>query len=306
MSITAARIIEDALAAGRRSATLPAGIYREKLAVECEGLSLCGEGADSTIISWNDCAKMHDTDENMLGTFRSYTAFFRAERLHMSDLTVENTAGQGDVVGQAVAAYFDCREAYIERCRFLGHQDTVFTAPLPERPVIPNSFRGPNEGRERLPSLLYFSDCLIEGDIDFIFGGATAVFENCEIRSLDRGQRVNGWCAAPSTDADARWGYVFLGCRFTGECAPGTVFIARPWRKDGSCTLIDCELGNHISPLGWDDWGSEEKRRCARFSESGGGAVEGRVPWAKRLTEGERAECLAFCEETKRRLSAIE
>lgn len=301
MTHKAQQIIDNAIAAGRHEASLPAGEYREKLYIDCGRLKLAGADAVTTIISWDDCANKHFPDGDKYGTFRSYSAFFRADRLDMSNLTIANTAGFGKEVGQAVAAYFDCREAVIERCRFLGRQDTIFTAPLPERPVIPNSFKGPNDGLERKPSLLYFRDCYIEGDVDFIFGGATAIFDNCELRSLSRPHNDESFVAAPSTDADVKYGYIFLNCRFTGDCPAGSTFIARPWRKDGACAVIDCEFGAHISPLGWDDWnGNEEKRRCARFSQSP--AVPGRAEWSHSLTAEQREEHLAFVRQVRQRL----
>lgn len=293
--------INAALELGESVVRLSAGEYREKLFVECTQLTLTGESADSVIISWDDCANKHYSDGEKYGTFRSYSAFFRAERLNVSGLTIANTAGYGSDVGQAVAAYFDCREGYISNCRFLGRQDTIFTAPLPEKPVIPNSFKGPNDGRERLPSLLYFKDCYIEGDVDFIFGGATAIFDNCELRSLHRPAGKESFVAAPSTDADVRYGYIFLNCRFTGDCPESSTYIARPWRKDGACAVIDCEFGPHIAPLGWDDWdGSEEKRICSRFSQSP--TVPGRADWSHDLTNQEREEHLAFVSEVRSKL----
>ena len=300
MNISAQRIIDEALASGQEWVRLPAGEYREKLYVECERLYLSGQNADSVIISWDDCANKYYSDGEKYGTFRSYSAFFRAQRLKMSGLTIANTSGYGENVGQAIAAYFDCREAFITGCRFLGRQDTIFTAPLPQQPVIPNSFKGPNDGLERKPSLLYFRDCYIEGDVDFIFGGATAIFENCELRSLHRPAGKESFVAAPSTYRTEKYGYIFLGCRFTGDCPPDSTYIARPWRKDGACAVIDCTFGEHISPYGWDDWnGDEEKRRCARFSQSP--AFPGRAEWSRDLTPQEREEHLAFAEQVRNR-----
>ena len=51
----------------------------------------------------------------------------------MEDLTIENDAGPGSVVGQAVAAYVDSARAVFRRVKLLGNQDTLFCAPLPEK-----------------------------------------------------------------------------------------------------------------------------------------------------------------------------
>lgn len=78
----------------------------------------------------------------------------------------------------------------------------------------------------------YLSDCLIEGDVDFIFGGATAFFENCEIKS--RGERgAQSWATAPSTNLHAAYGFVFSMCRFTNDGGltghGGAFFLGRQW-----------------------------------------------------------------------------
>lgn len=272
-------LINEKTAVGETRIALPGGRFYEKLHLEAENLSLIG---NNTVICYDDYAKKPYEGEELYGTFRSYSAYFRAEQLYMENVTVENTAGRGEDVGQAVAAYFDCRRAYIKNCAFKGWQDTVFTAPLPEKTVIPNSFKGPNDGKEREPSLLYFENCYIEGDIDFIFGGACAIFENCEIRSLRR-----GYVAAPSTPKEQKYGYIFKNCRFTGE---GETYIARPWRKDGACTIIDCILGGHISAALWNDWESEEKRECCRFSAD----IDSTAFFGKKLTDSEKAEINEF------------
>ena len=272
-------LIEEKIAEGERKISLPEGRFWEKLHIEAENLRLIG---NNTVISYGDYAKKPYDGDELYGTFRSYSAYFRAQRLYMENITIENTAGKGEEVGQAVAAYFDCRKAHIRNCTFKGWQDTIFTAPLPEKPVIPNSFKGPNDGREREPSMLYFENCYIEGDIDFIFGGACAVFENCEIHSLRR-----GYATAPSTPKEQKYGYIFKNCRFTGE---GESYIARPWRKDGACTVLDCRIGEHISKALWNDWDSEEKREnCRFFSDIPCTADFGRV-----LTECEKEEINNF------------
>ncbi len=268
---------------------LPKGSFCEKLHIE--GKKLCIKG-DDTVITYSDHAKKPFDSEELYGTFRSYTAYFRADYLHLENLTIENTAGHGEDVGQAIAAYFDCRKGYIKNCVFRGYQDTVFTAPLPEKPVIPNSFKGPNDGKKREKSLLYFENCRIEGDIDFIFGGACAVFENCEIHSLRK-----GYVCAPSTPKNQKYGYIFINCRFTGD---GESYIARPWRKDGACAVVDCEIGEHINKALWHDWDSEEKRRSCRFSSD----IEGGAPFGKVLSKKEKKKLCKYAERVRRSFGA--
>ncbi|MNJ01780.1 Pectinesterase B precursor [compost metagenome] len=56
-------------------------------------------------------------------------------------------------------------------------------------------------------------DCYLEGDVDFLFGPATAVFERCHIHC----KRDGGYLTATNTPEETPVGYVFLDCRVTGS-----------------------------------------------------------------------------------------
>ena len=160
-----------------------AGIYREKLVCEKKDIALQGAGADCTRLVWGDGGKLPHPDGRPTHTFRSYTAFFSGERLRVEDLTIENDAGPGAKAGQAVAAYVDSAHAVFEKVRLLGNQDTLFCAPLPEKERERDGFLGPGRFAPRRPTAQYYRHCEIAGDIDFIFGGADALFEQCTIRT---------------------------------------------------------------------------------------------------------------------------
>lgn len=93
------------------------GIYREKLVCEKQNITLRGAGADQTRVVWEDGGKLPHPDGRPTHTFRSYTAFFSGENLTVEDLTIENDAGPGAQVGQAVAAYVDSARAVFRRDR---------------------------------------------------------------------------------------------------------------------------------------------------------------------------------------------
>lgn len=244
------------------------GIYKEKPFVEKREITLEGEDPLTTIITYADGARHRHTDTKNYGTFRSYTAFLGGEHIHVKNLTIANTAGDGRIAGQAIAAYVDAECAYFQNVRLLGHQDTLFTSPLPNEPHIPGSFIGPREYTPRHKTKQFYDSCYICGDIDFIFGGADAVFQNCEIFSLNRGEAVNGYIAAPCTPQDSM-GYVFLNCRLTSDCAAQTVYLGRPWREHAKVNYINCEMGAHISAKGWDNWNNPQNENTASFSEYG-------------------------------------
>ncbi|WP_168123108.1 pectinesterase family protein [Paenibacillus sp. HB172176] len=285
------------------------GEYREKLFIDGKKLSLIGEGAEKTVIRWDDYALKAFLDGELYNTFHSYTAFIGGDDFIAEGLSFVNAAGPGHKVGQAVAAYVDGDRAVFRRCRFIASQDTLFTGPLPLYPIDRPTFGGPREGLPRRASRQYYEDCYMEGDVDFIFGSATAVFHRCEIFSRrrltegDGGQSVeapetsvHGWLTAASTPEEAANGYVFLSCRLTGDAPPQSVFLGRPWREHAHTAFVDCWMGAHIRAEGWDDWNKPDVERTVRYMEhgsSGPGAVTGspgmRVGWSRRLTEGKAA-----------------
>ena len=205
-------------------------------------------------------------DGRKYGTFRSYTVLVDGDNVTFKNCTFENTSGPGEKVGQAIALYIDGDNIHLENCTLLGHQDTLFLAPLPEKEIIPGGFLGPKQLTPRFNRTVYFKDCVIEGGVDFIFGGATAYFENCEFRNVEP-----GYVFAPSTPENIEVGFVATNCKFTAaEGVPeGSCYIARPWRIHAKVRIENCYLGAHIHPLGWNDWNKPESHTTVDFVEKG-------------------------------------
>ncbi|MDD3334523.1 MAG: pectinesterase family protein [Eubacteriales bacterium] len=260
------------------------GVYREKVFCEKRRIHLMGAGSETTRLEWDDSGYRLHPDGRKMGTFRSYTLFLGGEDCKVSGLTIANTAGDGEQAGQALAVYADADRVWMEDVRLVGCQDTLFCGPLPDQVRLPNGFLGPRMLAPRRLSRQYYHRCQITGDIDFIFGGADAVFDDCMIRSRDRGKAVNGYITAPSGRKDGL-GFVFRNCRMVSDAEPGTVYLGRPWRAYGKTTLIRCQLGKHIILSGWDDWDNVENHQTASFAEYGctgeGAITEQRVPWCK-------------------------
>ncbi|MFD0981888.1 pectinesterase family protein [Tropicimonas aquimaris] len=116
----------------------------------------------------------------------------------------------------------------------------------------------------------FLSGCRISGDVDFIFGGATAFFDRCEV--VTRGARVaRSWALAPSTNLWMPHGFVFDRCRFThdgSEAGPnGTSFLGRQWFEGVRATPYCVPKGaDYRSILGNSDHleadGGQISRRC--------------------------------------------
>jgi pectinesterase len=269
------------------------GVYREKLHIEKPNLTLLGDDALNTVITYDDYAQKLFPGGEPYHTFHSYTVFIGADDFTAQRLTFENSAGPGELVGQAVAAYVDADRAVFRDCRFLGYQDTLFTGPLPEKPVDRASFGGPRDSALRVQGRQLYERCHIEGDIDFIFGSALALFQDCTIHSkrIRDETDVHGWITAASTSEGAPYGYVFRRCRLTGDAPGGSVYLGRPWRNHAQTVFIDCWLGEHIRSEGWDNWGKPESERTALYAEFGslgpGAASAQRVRWSCSLTAEE-------------------
>lgn len=269
------------------------GEYRERVEIHRPYVTLVGETADGVRIVGSLGAKMPSGDgsgiDGKLGTFRTYTVLVDADDVRLENLTIVNDAGDGREVGQAIALYADGDRLVVDTCCITGRQDTLFLGPLPPREVKPGGFIGPKQFAPRRVGRQYFRRCRIEGDVDFIFGGACAYFEGCEIRSLNRNMDVNGYVTAASTPEGEPYGFVFHGCSFTAaqDVAPDSVYLGRPWREWAQTVLIDCWLGQHIKREGWWDWAkpaAHERAHYAGASLHGPASdAENWVPWAHEL-----------------------
>lgn len=236
------------------------GIYKEKVVVPSwvRNIEFVGEDAEQTIITYDDHANI-----NQMGTFRTYTVKVEGSDIRFQNLTIENNAPQ---LGQAVALHTEGDRLVFDGCRLLGNQDTVFTG---------------IEGTR-----LLFTNCYIEGTTDFIFGPSVALFENCEIHS-----KKNSYITAANTPAGQPFGYVFKNCRLTAASGVEKVYLARPWRAYSATVFMQCELGGHIIPEGWHNWGNPDNEKTARYAEyknyGPGANTNKRVAWSKQMTDDE-------------------
>lgn len=250
------------------------GTYKEKIIIPqwLQNIELCGEDERETIITWDDHANIsvaHSAfaasqlnPQMKIGTFRTYTLKIEANDITLKNLTIENNSPR---LGQAVALHTEGDRLTFIRCRFIGHQDTVYTGMPATR--------------------LYFQECFICGTTDFIFGPSTAWFEECEIRSL-----VNSYITAASTPQDQPFGYVFNRCRLTAEEGVDKVYLGRPWRDYGYTLFMNCEMGSHIRPEGWHHW-EKQREQTARYLEFGnrgeGASTKARAQWSRQLSKRE-------------------
>ena len=266
------------------------GVYKEKLVIDKPFVTLMGENAKETVLTYDDCASKLLPGGEKMGTFGSYSTLITGDGFRAENITFENTAGQKGRAGQALAAYVDADKACFRNCRFLGYQDTLFTGPLPPDAGGSEGMKDMNRSPAR-KSRQFYDHCYLEGDVDFIFGSATAVFHQCEIFSKNRDKAINGYITAASTPESEKYGYVFMDCRLTGDAGPQSVYLGRPWRRYAKVAFLHCRMGDHIIGVGWNNWRDSERERTVSYAEydsQGPGAkMEERATWSKILTPAE-------------------
>lgn len=268
-----------AKSADRTIIRIKPGTYegQKVLAKGKDKVTMLGVDAATTILTWN----INTNEEQPPGTnprFKGIGLVIESDDFKADKLTFENASGDH---GQALALRLEGDRAVVTNCRMLGWQDTL----------------RPEKGRH------YFKNCYIEGRVDFIYGGGMAVFDQCEIKSKN-----GGYVTAASTPPEQAYGFVFLDCRLTSDPAPwidpsGKIpapksskkpplaYLGRPWRPHASVVFVNCEMGSHIKPEGWHNWGKPENEQTARYAEyknKGPGAhPDQRVAWSKQLIRGE-------------------
>ncbi|KDN54232.1 pectinesterase family protein [Flavobacterium seoulense] len=245
------------------------GIYKEKLVIlsSKKGLELQGENKDKTIITNDDYSgKLNPNSKRNFGTSDSYTLLVRADDVKISNLTIENSWCDK---GQAVSLHVKGTRFAIKNSRILGCQDTLLTD---------------GDGTYQ-----YYENCYIDGTTDFIFGPATAVFENCIINS-----KKDSYITAASTPENLEFGYVFLNCKLIADANVTKVFLGRPWRPFAKTVFLGCNLGSHILLEGWNPWVDErfpDKTKTTYYAEyknkGKGSKTNKRVAWSHQLSKEE-------------------
>ena len=286
----------DAASAGDLIVVKP-GVYRERVVVHRHGLHILTE--EGAVLTGSGCAKDRYPDGTEKGTFLSATLLMLGDDVTVEGLTVRNDAGDGRVVGQAVAVYAAGDRDIWRNCKFIAHQDTLFCGPV-QPSVLAEIAPRTLDGVECVPAVnepaethgrQYFENCEIRGDVDFIFGSYRCWFERCTLFMNECG----GWYTAANTPESQPWGMVFHRCRLTGACAEGAGRLGRPWRKYARTLFMACDMDEHVSPQGFEDWQNWDgirpvTDRCGEWRTTGARADQStRHPNQKRLTDEEAA-----------------
>lgn len=221
------------------------GVYKENVEIKRTkwNIALIGQGMNSTVISGN---RNHVDGWT---TFRSATFAVRGKGFMARDISFENTAGPGKQ--QAVALRSDSDLSVFYRCGVYGYQDTLYAHSLRQ----------------------FYRECRITGTVDFIFGDAAVVFQNCQILAR-KGlpNQKNTVTAQGRKDPAEPTGFSLQFCNISADpdlqasiggnanaTAPSTTsYLGRPWKMYSRTVVMQSYIGGAISPKGWLPWNASD------------------------------------------------
>ena len=219
------------------------GTYNEVITIPSNKtfIYLVGQSVANTILTYNNGASTSNGSGGTLGTSGSGSITINANNFTAENITFQNTFGDGS---QAVAVIINADMAAFKNCRFMGNQDTLYTK---------------GSGNPRA----YFKNCYIDGNIDFIFGNAIALFDSCTVYAKTRTTAGSSFMTAASTPAGQAYGYVFRNCIFPANTGGTQYYLGRPWENEtGEVPLANNKVvylngkfgGGLIIPAGWTIW----------------------------------------------------
>ncbi|XP_047952558.1 pectinesterase-like [Salvia hispanica] len=254
---------------------IKAGVYRENVEIPRRktNLMFVGDGRTTTIIT----ASRNVVDGST--TFNSATVAVVGGGFLARDITFQNTAGPSK--HQAVALRVNADLCAFYRCDMLAYQDTLYVHSLRQ----------------------FYTGCIIAGTVDFIFGNANAVLQNCDIhaRRPNSGQR-NMVTAQGRDDPNQNTGIVIQKCRIgaTSDLKPVQssfpTYLGRPWKEYSRTVVMQSDISNVIHPAGWYEWNGNFALATlfyAEYQNTGAGAPTGnRVKWGgfRVLTSASQAQ----------------
>ncbi|XVF35219.1 hypothetical protein REPUB_Repub18cG0126600 [Reevesia pubescens] len=280
------KTISEALAAmpekyeGRYVIFVKAGIYEETVHVtkKMVNLTIYGDGSQKTILTGNK-NYVDGVPTYLTATFVASGDGFLAKAMGF-----RNTAGPEK--HQAVATRVDADRAIFLNCRFEGYQDTLYAQTHRQ----------------------FYRSCVIAGTIDFIFGDAAAVFQNCLIyvrKPMDNQKNIV--TAQGRKDKFETTGIVLQNCKilpdvsFTSVKTKFKSYLGRPWKEYSRTVVMESLIEDFIDPAGWLEWEGKFALNTLYYAEcnnNGPGAkTDARVKWPGRKVIN-KDEAMKFTVET--------
>ncbi|XP_034910698.1 putative pectinesterase/pectinesterase inhibitor 45 [Populus alba] len=262
------KTISEALAAmpakyeGRYVIFVKQGIYDETVTVtkKMANITIYGDGSQKTIVTGNK------NFADGVQTFRTATFAVLGDGFLCKAMGFRNTAGPEK--HQAVAIRVQADRAIFLNCRFEGYQDTLYAQTHRQ----------------------FYRSCVITGTVDFIFGDATAIFQNCLItvrKPLENQQNLI--TAQGRVDEHETTGIVLQNCRIEPDKDLVPVktkirsYLGRPWKEFSRTIIMESTIGDFIHPDGWLPWQGEFGLKTlyyAEYNNKGAGAkTTARIKW---------------------------
>ncbi|GLT84405.1 hypothetical protein SLE2022_026380 [Rubroshorea leprosula] len=246
---------------GRYVIYVKQGTYSENVEIgsKLNNIMLVGDGIGKTIITGSKSVRGGTT------TFRSATVAVVGDGFIARDITFRNTAGPSN--GQAVALRSGSDLSVFYRCSFEGYQDTLYV----------------------YSDRQFYRECDIYGTVDFIFGNAAAVLQNCNIYARNPPNKTNTITAQGRTDPNQNTGIVIHNSQVAAasdlNSVQGSVktYLGRPWQKYSRTVFMKTVLGSLIAPAGWLEWDGNfalDTLYYAEYANTGpGSSTANRVNW---------------------------
>ncbi|RIA04596.1 hypothetical protein BRARA_K01158, partial [Brassica rapa] len=191
---------------------------------------LRGDGKGRTIITGSRSVGGGST------TFNSATVAAVGDGFIARGITFRNTAGANNAQAVALRSGSDLSVFY--QCSFEGYQDTLYV----------------HSNRQ------FYRDCDVYGTVDFIFGNAAAVLQNCNIFARRPRSRTNTITAQGRSDPNQNTGIIIHNSRVTAASDLRPVlgstktYLGRPWRQYSRTVFMKTSLDSLIDPRGWLEW----------------------------------------------------
>jgi pectin methylesterase-like acyl-CoA thioesterase len=278
----------DSAPAGNVRINIKPGEYRALISISTNGVELRGLGKtpQDTVLIYDNSAGTPGPDGKQLGTGRSGTILLTGDDFYAENLTIANDfekhherSNQGS---QAVALHVTGDREVFRKVRFLGFQDTLY--------ADSKLCHAPGDGATCHAAREYYSDCYIEGHVDFIFGDAKAVFDRCEIHTLPHVMDTITAQSRLRPEEDS--GYVFRDCTVTGDPGSQDLLLGRPWRAYSTVVFLNTDFQAPLDPAGWKEWnGALATSDYEEYKSHGqAGDVTKRIPPSKQLTAADIAK----------------
>lgn len=265
------------------------GTYRELVKVPSNKPHVTIQGTGSsrndTVIVYNNASGTPKPDgSGTYGTGGSATVAVEADDFQARNLTISNDfdeAAHQDIAGQAVALRTAADKVFLDGVIVSGDQDTLLVD---------------TAAKDKL-GRVYMTNSYVIGNVDFIFGRATAVIDRSVITLKKRWNGTSaGYVTAPSTAAD-RKGILIANSTVNGDVSSASFYLGRPWHAGGDAsldpqtTVRNTSLSAAIKSTPWTDM-SGFSWKADRFAEykntgSGSGAASSDRP---QLTDAQAAD----------------